>query len=104
MSDRCARKPLDLVGRLRAVVEDVLQVAAHRGVEPVAVALDEASQHAVQRLDGPLELLHLERELVDPARGADVAAEDLGFDPFDVLPKARHHEAVVVHHPVHDGV
>src|ERR671910_541712 len=61
-------------------------------------------QHPVQRFRRSLELDHLARELVDPARHAGIAPEDLGLYLLDVVLETVDHGSVVVYDPVHYGV
>jgi hypothetical protein len=90
---------------LDGVVLDVPEVALKLGVHAVLLeAGDQGAQHPREGLDGPLELDHPPRELVGAPGDAGVAAEDLGLYLVYVVFQARHHGAVVVHEPVHNGV
>src|SRR5919112_3581247 len=62
------------------------------------------SKHTAKRLRRPLELDHLPRELVDPARHAGITPEDLGLYLLDVVPETFDYGSVVVYDTVHDGV
>src|ERR671913_1206238 len=62
------------------------------------------SKHTAKRLRRPLELDHLSRELVDPARHAGITPEDLGLYLLDVVPETFDYGSVVVYDTVHDGV
>src|SRR5919112_645505 len=61
-------------------------------------------EHAAERFRCPLELDHLARELVDPARHAGIAPEDLGLYLLDVVLEAVDYGSVVVYDTVHYGV
>src|SRR5918993_697535 len=61
-------------------------------------------QHPVQRFRRSLELDHLARELVDPARHAGIAPEDLGLYLLDIVLEAVDYGSVVVYDSVHYGV
>src|SRR5918994_426704 len=61
-------------------------------------------EYPTERLRRPLEFDHLARELVDPARHAGIAPEDLGLYLLDIVPEAVDHGSVVVYDTVHDGV
>src|SRR5918993_3098161 len=61
-------------------------------------------QHTAERFRRPLELDHLARELVDPARHAGSTPEDLGLYLLDVVLETVDHGSVVVYDPVHYGV
>src|SRR5215210_186050 len=62
------------------------------------------SKHTAKRLRRPLELDHLPRELVDPARHAGITPEDLGLYLLDVVAQTFDYGSVVVYDTVHDGV
>src|SRR5215211_5473871 len=62
------------------------------------------SEHAAERLRRPLEFDHLARELVDPARHAGIAPEDLGLYLLDIVLETVDYGSVVVHDTVHYGV
>src|ERR687893_888509 len=62
------------------------------------------SKHTAKRLRRPLELDHLPRELVDPARHAGITPEDLGLYLLDVVAETFDYGSVVVYDTVHDGV
>src|ERR671912_2888919 len=62
------------------------------------------SKHTAKRLRRPLELDHLPRELVDPARHAGITLEDLGLYLLDVVAETFNYGSVVVYDTVHDGV
>src|ERR671912_2314047 len=62
------------------------------------------SKHTAERFRRPLELDHLARELVDPARHAGSTPEDLGLYLLDVVLETVDHGSVVVYDPVHYGV
>src|SRR5918997_1851233 len=72
---------------------DVCGLVPHHGPE-----------HAAERFCGPLELDHLAREFVDPARHAGIAPEDLGLYLLDVVLEAVDYGAAVVYDTVHNGV
>src|ERR687898_3112189 len=61
-------------------------------------------QHPAERLRRPLELDHLARELVDPARHAGITSEDLGLYLLDIVLEAVDYGSVVVNDTVHYGV
>src|ERR671912_1215215 len=61
-------------------------------------------EHTPERFCGPLELDHLARELVDPARHAGIAPEDLGLYLLDIVLEAVDYGSVVVYDSVHYGV
>src|SRR5918995_2016539 len=61
-------------------------------------------QHPVQRFRRSLELDHLARELVDPARHAGIATEDPGLYLLDIVLEAVDYGYVVVYDTVHYGV
>ena len=61
-------------------------------------------EHTAERFSRPLELDHLARELVDPARHAGIAPEDLGLYLLDVVLEAVDYGSIVVYDTVHDGV
>src|ERR687897_2512715 len=62
------------------------------------------SKHTPERFCGPLELDHLARELVDPARHAGITSEDLGLYLLDIVLEAVDYGSVVVNDTVHYGV
>src|SRR5215216_8073559 len=62
------------------------------------------SEHAGERFRRPLELDHLARELVDPARHAGIAPEDLGLYLLDIVFETIDYGSVVVYDTVHYGV
>src|SRR5215211_1257650 len=62
------------------------------------------SEHAAERLRRPLEFDHLARELVDPARHAGIAPEDLGLYLLDIVFETIDYGSVVVYDTVHYGV
>src|SRR5215218_3402682 len=62
------------------------------------------SEHAGERFRRPLELDHLARELVDPARHAGISPEDLGLYLLDIVLETVDYGSVVVHDTVHYGV
>src|SRR5215203_2121226 len=62
------------------------------------------SKHTAERFRRPLELDHLARELVDPARHVGITPEDLGLYLFDIVLEAVDYGPVVVNDTVHDGV
>src|SRR5215203_7350269 len=61
-------------------------------------------KHTVERLFRPLELDHLTREFVDPARHAGITPEDLGLYLLDIVLEAVDYGSVVVNDTVHYGV
>ena len=61
-------------------------------------------EHTAERFCCPLELDHLARELVDPARHAGIAPEDLGLNLLDIVLEAVDYGSVVVYDTVHYGV
>src|SRR3712207_2486639 len=61
-------------------------------------------EHPAERFRRPLELDHLARELVDPARHAGIASEDLGLYLLDIVLEAVDYGSVVVYDTVHYGV
>src|SRR5919107_3877657 len=62
------------------------------------------SKHTVERFRRPLELDHLARKLVDPARYVGITPEDLGLYLFDIVLEAVDYGTVVINDTVHDGV
>src|ERR671914_687683 len=62
------------------------------------------SKHTAERFRRPLELDHLARELVDPARHVGITPEDLGLYLFDIVLEAVDYGPVVINDTVHDGV
>src|SRR5918995_2916898 len=62
------------------------------------------SKHTPERFCRPLELDHLARELVDPARHAGIATEDPGLYLLDIVLEAVDYGYVVVYDTVHYGV
>jgi hypothetical protein len=62
------------------------------------------SKHTPERFCRPLELDHLARELVDPARHAGITSEDLGLYLLDIVLEAVDYGSVVVNDTVHYGV
>src|SRR5215210_5887331 len=89
---------------LQDMVAYVAQVPAYLGVDVDAPIPHQIPEHAAKRLRGPLEFDHLARELVDPARHAGIAPEDLSLYLLDVILEAVDHGSVVVHDAVHDSV
>src|SRR5919107_2664967 len=62
------------------------------------------SEHTVERLCRPLELDHLARELVDPARHAGITPEDFRLYLLDIVLETVDYGPVVVNDTVHYGV
>src|SRR5919112_1367324 len=62
------------------------------------------SEHTVERLCRPLELDHLARELVDPARHAGITPEDFRLYLLDIVLETVDYGFVVVNDTVHYGV
>src|SRR5215208_2589709 len=62
------------------------------------------SKHTAERFRRPLELDHLARELVDPARHVGITPEYLGLYLFDIVLEAVDYGPVVINDTVHDGV
>src|SRR5918993_1026170 len=62
------------------------------------------SKHTAERFRRPLELDHLARELVDPARHVGITPEDLGLYLFDIVLEAVDYGHVVINDTIHDGV
>src|SRR5918994_3110801 len=62
------------------------------------------SKHTAERFRRPLELDHLARELVDPARHVGITPEDLGLYLFDIVLEAVDYGPVVINDTVHDCV
>src|ERR687898_1175110 len=62
------------------------------------------SKQTAERFRRPLELDHLARELVDPARHAGITSEDLGLYLLDIVLEAVDYGSVVVNDTVHYGV
>src|SRR5215211_8031364 len=62
------------------------------------------SKHTVERLRRPLELDHLARELVDPARHVGITPEDLALYLLDIVLEPVDYGSVIVYDTVHYGV
>src|SRR5215207_4294328 len=62
------------------------------------------SKHTVERLRRPLELDHLARELVDPARHIGITPEDLALYLLDIVLEPVDYGSVIVYDTVHYGV
>src|SRR5215204_876661 len=62
------------------------------------------SKHTVERLCRPLELDHLARELIDPARHTRITPEDLGLNLLDIVLETVDYGSVIVYDTVHYGV
>src|SRR5918998_2762000 len=62
------------------------------------------SKHTAERFRRPLELDHLARELIDPARHVGITPEDLGLYLFDIVLEAVDYGPVVINDTIHDGV
>src|ERR671921_3037111 len=62
------------------------------------------SKHTVERLCRPLELDHLARELIDPARHTRITPENLGLYLLDIVLEPVDYGSVIVYDTVHYGV
>src|SRR5215208_1075514 len=89
---------------LQNMVTDVAQMPPHLRIDVYGLVPHHISKHTAERLCRPLELDHLAREFVDPARHAGITPEDLGLYLLDIVLQAVDYGYVVVNDTVHYGV
>src|SRR5215204_4690226 len=76
----------------------------HLRIDVYGLVPHHISKHTAERLCRPLELDHLAREFVDPARHAGITPEDLGLYLLDIVLEAVDYGSVVVNDTIHYGV
>src|ERR671921_72111 len=86
------------------MVTDVAEMPPYLRSDVYGLVPHHISKHTGERLRRPLELDHLARELVDPARHAGIAPENLGLYLLDIVLEPVDYGSVVVYDTVHDGV